>query len=57
MIAFVGGPFGSPEAAKEAKPRSWRYNANRFSYSGTRVVSRISPRIASLCSDFFCVDT
>jgi hypothetical protein len=36
---------------------AWRYKANRFSYNGTRVVSRISLRIASLCSDFFCVET
>jgi hypothetical protein len=28
-----------------------------FYHSGTRVVSRISLRIASLCSDFFCVET
>src|SRR5579863_2833121 len=26
-------------------------------YTGTRVESRISPRIASACSDFFCVET
>jgi hypothetical protein len=28
-----------------------------LSYTGTRVLSRISPRMASACSDFFCVDT
>ena len=32
-------------------------DALRHGYTGTRVESTISPRIASACSDFFCVET
>ncbi len=38
-------------------PESKDERVGHRGYTGTRVVSRISPRMASACSDFFCVET
>ena len=38
-------------------PQAKDERVGHLGYTGTRVVSRISPRMASACSDFFCVET